>query len=257
MNMAIIVNDPSGVFSSHFSFWSFPPLFSPTNVIFQIEMMKILLCLWESLPPPKKGLPIAQFKVGVKKRNYDATTKFQDSWVAKFLWVKLCVGSNGNLHTVKCRICNEVEGTNKLLLLKWDCLYKHVGCKKVERILGLMWRKGIGIIQRFPNMPRIKNYLLFIVVNLLMPKLQIVLLEKNFKKLCNLLLRCIWCNKDVPCWNMKHWRLCFNSCKCQKIIRNIGVIMEVLMISGGFVGRPNFLEVHMLQGWWCQCILGH
>lgn len=63
--------------------------------------------LKESCTPPKKGMHITESKLGVKKRNYDATMKFQDSWVARFPWGKLCVGSNGNLHTVTCRICNE------------------------------------------------------------------------------------------------------------------------------------------------------
>jgi hypothetical protein len=35
-------------------------------------------------------------------------------------------------------------------------------------------------------------------VNLLLPKLQMVLLEKMFKLLCNLLLRYICYNKDIP-----------------------------------------------------------
>ncbi len=61
-----------------------------------------------------------------------------------------------------------------------------------------MWRKGIGIIQRFQGMPRIKKCLLHTVVNLLLPKLQMVLLEKMFKLLCNLLLRYICYNKDIP-----------------------------------------------------------
>jgi hypothetical protein len=87
----------------------------------------------ESCTPCEKGLPIAQSKLRVKKKNYDATTKFQDFWVVRLPWWKSCVGSNGNLHTVKCKICNEVEGTNKLLFPKWDYLYKHVGCKKVEK----------------------------------------------------------------------------------------------------------------------------
>jgi hypothetical protein len=71
-------------------------------------MMKILLCFWKSLaPPPKKGMHIIESKLGVKKRNYDASMKFQNFWVARFSWGKLCVGSNGNLHTVACRICNK------------------------------------------------------------------------------------------------------------------------------------------------------
>jgi hypothetical protein len=74
------------------------------------------MSLRESCTPLEKNLPIARFKLGVNKRNYDATMKFQDSWVVGLPWAKLCVGSNGNLHTIKCRICCEVKGKYKYFL---------------------------------------------------------------------------------------------------------------------------------------------
>jgi hypothetical protein len=43
------------------------------------------------------------------KRSYDLTWKFQVEWVAKLPWVELQVGSNGCVHTMKCKMCSEVE----------------------------------------------------------------------------------------------------------------------------------------------------
>ncbi len=39
---------------------------------------------------------------------------------------KFCLGSNGSLHVVKCKICNEMKGKDKILATKWDSLRKHV-----------------------------------------------------------------------------------------------------------------------------------
>jgi hypothetical protein len=50
--------------------------------------------------------------------------------------------SNGNLHTIKCRIFSEVEGKNKVLFAKWDYLVKHVGCRKVAKDIGTHVKKG-------------------------------------------------------------------------------------------------------------------
>jgi hypothetical protein len=76
--------------------------------------------------------------------------------------------------------------------------------KRLKRILGLMCRKGISIIYKFLGILRTKNCLLLIVMNMLMPKLQMVLLERRHGNLCNLQLCCICCSKDDPCWNMRH-----------------------------------------------------
>jgi hypothetical protein len=65
-----------------------------------------------------------------KKQNYDHTAKFQDLWATKLPWAKMCLGLDGLLHNVKCKICNKAEGKDKLLALKWDTLCKHIGRKK-------------------------------------------------------------------------------------------------------------------------------
>jgi hypothetical protein len=58
------------------------------------------------------------------------------------MWVELCLGSNGNLHTIKCRICSEVEGKDKIFATKLDSLCKHVGQNKAERNIGNNVKKG-------------------------------------------------------------------------------------------------------------------
>jgi hypothetical protein len=67
----------------------------------------------------KYDLPTVQPKLEVKKLNYNAIKKIQDPWATKFPSVKLCLGSHGNLHTSKCKICNEVDVKDKLLHVKF------------------------------------------------------------------------------------------------------------------------------------------
>jgi hypothetical protein len=40
------------------------------------------------------------------------------------------VGANGRVHKVKCKVCRKIKGHNKLLVLKVNFLWKHVGEKK-------------------------------------------------------------------------------------------------------------------------------
>jgi hypothetical protein len=37
------------------------------------------------------------------------------------------MGHNGKLSMMKCKVCNYIEKNNKLFVLKFDGLYKHVG----------------------------------------------------------------------------------------------------------------------------------
>lgn len=52
----------------------------------------------------------------------------------------MCLGSNG-LHIVKCKIYDQVEGKDKLLVPKWDSLYKHVDHMKAHKDMGFV-KKG-------------------------------------------------------------------------------------------------------------------
>jgi hypothetical protein len=57
--------------------------------------------------------------------------------------------------------------------------------------------------------------------------LHMVCLERMQGKWSNLPLCCIYCGKDILCWNMMRWRLCLSSYRCRKIVRNTRVITLV------------------------------
>ncbi len=46
---------------------------------------------------------------------------------------KTNIGLNDSLHTIKCRICSEVEGNDKILDAKWDSFCKHIGRRKAKK----------------------------------------------------------------------------------------------------------------------------
>jgi hypothetical protein len=52
-----------------------------------------------------------------RKQNYDHNKKFQDLRATKLPWAKMCLGSNGLLHNVKCKTYNRVEEKTSSLLL--------------------------------------------------------------------------------------------------------------------------------------------
>jgi hypothetical protein len=132
------------------------------------------ICMLSHLSQESRSIimvPLKKFKT-LKLQNYNGLNCVQRS--------------NGNLHTIKCRICNEVEGKINCLLLN-EILFEsmHV-TKKLTRILELMWRKGIGITSKFVGMVRTKNCIIHTIVKVLLPKLQLRLWERKQKRLCNL-----------------------------------------------------------------------
>jgi hypothetical protein len=84
---------------------SSPPLFSscgsnPSNAN---HIENVPMSLSGSSPSAENDKPI-QPKVGIKKKNYDATRKFQEKWATKLPWEKLFIGKYGTLHIVKCKV---------------------------------------------------------------------------------------------------------------------------------------------------------
>ncbi len=128
MDVPLLIGDYNGAFFSHNPFTSSFPLFSfgtfdlinldNDDVMFFRKSVTPLEEGWPNAHLLEKGLHTIKSKLGIKKWNYDTTIKFQDSWVVKLPWTKLCVRSNCSLHTVKCRICNEVERKDKVLFVK-------------------------------------------------------------------------------------------------------------------------------------------
>jgi hypothetical protein len=140
-----------------------------------------------------------QSKLGIKKQNYDVTKQFQNSWAPKLSWAKLCLGSDGNLHIVKCNIFSEVEGKHTLLALKWDSFYKHASCKKVHKNIGNNVKKGdwyySKVFRHAKNQKLFTSYNSESVIN----QFANGKAKKKARKVCNLAQSCIHCDKDVSC----------------------------------------------------------
>jgi hypothetical protein len=63
---------------------------------------------------------------------------FQHRWAIKLFWAKCVLGFNGKVAQVQCKVCTWIEGKDKLFVPKLDCLWKHVGHRKVlVAILGV------------------------------------------------------------------------------------------------------------------------
>jgi hypothetical protein len=65
-----------------------------------------------------------------RKKSYELNRHFQDSWAVKLQWAKAVMGADGRIIQVRCKICSDIEGREKLLVPKIDSLYKHAGRKK-------------------------------------------------------------------------------------------------------------------------------
>jgi hypothetical protein len=97
--------------SSHGFQGSSPPLFSPCNCdISNIDHDDDVMSLDESNPTLGTNLLVVPSKLTINKKNYDAFKK-----------------------DVKCKMCNEVEGKDKVFAAKWDSLCKHVTKRKAKK----------------------------------------------------------------------------------------------------------------------------
>jgi hypothetical protein len=75
---------------------------------------------------------VATYLTNSKKRKkiYELNCHFQDSWVVKLLWVESIVGVKGKTIEVKCKVCNVIDGRNRLLVANSNSLWKHVSHMK-------------------------------------------------------------------------------------------------------------------------------
>ena len=99
-----------------------------------------------SVPFPKvdvNSLVALQLHLAARKRrrSYEGNQHFQDSWAAKLPWAESVLGANGSVAQVKCQICSDVEGREKLLVPKIDGLWKHAGIRRALANFGNV-RKG-------------------------------------------------------------------------------------------------------------------
>jgi hypothetical protein len=59
---------------------------------------------------------------------------------------------------IKCKICNEVERKDKLLVPKWDSFCKHASCKKINKNIGIYVKKKDCYYSKIClDIPRTKN----------------------------------------------------------------------------------------------------
>jgi len=52
---------------------------------------------------------------------------FEKVWVVKLSWTKNVMGCDGKLNMICYKVCNEIDGREKLLVPKFNNLLKHVG----------------------------------------------------------------------------------------------------------------------------------
>lgn len=66
----------------------------------------------------------------LRRQGYEKNRQFQDAWAARFPWAESVLGSDGRVAQVRCTVCSEVEGREKLLIPKLDSLWKHSGRRR-------------------------------------------------------------------------------------------------------------------------------
>jgi hypothetical protein len=59
------------------------------------------------------------------RRTYEHNRHWQDSWAGRLPWAESVLGRDGRVTQVRCKVCSEVEGREKLLAPKIDSLWKH------------------------------------------------------------------------------------------------------------------------------------
>jgi hypothetical protein len=69
-------------------------------------------------------------------------------------------------------MCSEVEGKDKIFIVKWDSLCKHVGWKKAKKNIGTNVIKGDWYHFKDASMPRTINCLFLTTKEMLVPNLQ-------------------------------------------------------------------------------------
>jgi hypothetical protein len=98
------------------------------------------------LNEPKKKKP--------KKAKWEINIIYQDRWGIRFVWSELVCIADGKMRMVQCKIYSQIEGREKLLVLKLDSLIKHSSFRKC---LVTRPRIIIGEIFLSPSNIHVKN----------------------------------------------------------------------------------------------------
>jgi hypothetical protein len=65
-----------------------------------------------------------------KKPPSNVIHKFQKVWIVKMPWAKAIFNYQNIVSIVRCIVCSKIDCKEKLLVLKWVFLRKHVGKRK-------------------------------------------------------------------------------------------------------------------------------
>ena len=84
---------------------------------------------------PKVASPAHEL-ARARRRSYELNRHFQDSWAARLPWAESVVSADGTVRQVRCKICSEVEGREKLLVPKVNSIWKHCGRRKATNSFG-------------------------------------------------------------------------------------------------------------------------
>jgi len=71
-----------------------------------------------------------------RRLSYEKNRHWQDTWAARLPWAESVLGLDGQVRQVRCKVCTDVEGREKLLVPKLDSLWKHAGRRKAATSFG-------------------------------------------------------------------------------------------------------------------------
>ncbi len=113
-----------------------PSSLSPTSPA--IMKGKSLL-VFESTPTSESIDHMSNLKHNERKRKrpkrseWEINKVFQNWWATRFPWFEPICGPNRKMKMIKCKICFNIEGKEKLIVPKLNSLIKHFGLKKCSK----------------------------------------------------------------------------------------------------------------------------
>jgi hypothetical protein len=84
---------------------------------------KIVACPFKD---PLKSTINEPKKKKFKTSKWEISRVYQNKCVVRFIWYELVCEGNGKIKMVRCKVCSNIEGRDKLLVLKLDYLIKHL-----------------------------------------------------------------------------------------------------------------------------------
>jgi hypothetical protein len=92
------------------------------------DQKSLMLLLDKNIDKDKEiQLIVVNLEKKHKKCKWELIHMFEEVWVAKLPWAKNVVGCDGKLSMIYYKVCNEIDGREKLLVLRFNNLWKHVG----------------------------------------------------------------------------------------------------------------------------------